>query len=513
MEAFAEESNFDRLVDVLRRRWPWIVICVVLAGGVAFAYSKHQTRSFTATAAVLFSNNQLSQQLAGLQTGLVGQAQPGNDERLVRVSDTAETTARALGRGLTASKVAESLSIAQQGETNVEGESTIVEVSASNADPELAADIANTYAEQFVARQGRVNRRYFDAALAIVERQLASLPADQRTGTARETLETRAQSLRLLAGLQYGGVEVAERAVVPTEPSSPRTKRNVGIGLVLGLLVGVALVLLLERLDRRVRRPRDLEELYKAPLLGLVPGGTTAVSPAGLSDDDAFALILAHLRAFNPDRSVRSVLITSAAPGDGKTTVAVHLAAASARSGARTLLLEVDFRNPGLAHQLTIPSTPGLLNVLNGTCDLYAAVQSIPVADSHDASTGAVSLDVLPCGSHQSPALVKLLASNTMDTLWERVVSEYDLLVIDSSSLTAVADAFAILQKVDGVTIVDALGRHPRDAAEQLHTVLARSTVPTLGIIANYCPSRHRAADKTPANPAQHHPDPSPLPS
>ena len=189
MEPHSDEPNFERIWDALRRRGVWIALCVLLAGGAAYGLSKHQPKKYTATALLLFSNNQLSQQIAGLQTSVVGQAQLENDERLVSVGNIAGKTASALGRGLTPTAVSDSLSIAQQGETNLVGESSVVEVSSSDEDPGLAADIANTYAEKFVAEQRQASRRYLTAALRIVDKQLAKLPTQEKVGAAREALE------------------------------------------------------------------------------------------------------------------------------------------------------------------------------------------------------------------------------------------------------------------------------------------------------------------------------------
>ena len=136
----------------------------------------------------------------------------------------------------------------------------------------------------------------------------------------------------------------------------------------LGLLLGLGLAFLLERLDRRIREPKDLEALYGLPLLGVVPeskalsrsdaggGDERATLPPG--EAESFQLIRAHLRYFNVDRQVRTLLVASAAPGDGKTTIARHLAGAAARVGSPVLLLEADLRRPTLAQQLDVHPGP-----------------------------------------------------------------------------------------------------------------------------------------------------------
>ena len=126
--------------------------------------------------------------------------------------------------------------------------------------------------------------------------------------------------------------------------------------------MGVAF--LLERFDRRIREPKDLEAIYGLPLLGVVPESAALSRSARSkqnarealppSEAEAFHLIRAHLRYFNVDRELRTLLVASAAPGDGKTTVARHLAGAAARMGARVLLMEADLRRPTVAPQLDI---------------------------------------------------------------------------------------------------------------------------------------------------------------
>src|SRR5690606_30337898 len=128
----------------------------------------------------------------------------------------------------------------------------------------------NTYSEQFVRAQ-RINvQRDLRSALAVVNRRLAKMSPEERASPSGLELEDRAQSLAILAKARPG-VHVAQAATVPTEPSSPDVARNVGGGAALGLLIGLACAFLLERFDRRIREPKDLEAIYRSPLIGIVP--------------------------------------------------------------------------------------------------------------------------------------------------------------------------------------------------------------------------------------------------
>lgn len=488
-----EQANLsiEQVLEVLRRRAPVIVLCLVVAASVAFGYSKHQTKKYTSTASLVFNNNQLSQQVAGLQaiSSNNQQAQQNTNLKLVQLGDMAEKTASLIGQGLTKEKVIDDLSVSAQAESN------IVNVAATATSPALAANIGNTYTTQFVKEQQNSNHAYYASALALVNKQLAALSPQQRAGTAGLALQNRAQSLGILAELRNGSVQVAQAATIPTSPSSPKVARNTVLGAVLGLLLGLGIAFLLERFDRRVREPKDLETIYRLPLLGVVPESSAlsrsnrrsgnAREPLPAGEAEAFHLIRAHLRYFNVDRELRTLLIVSAAPGDGKTTVAHHLATAAARMGPRVLIIEADLRRPTLAQRIEVLPGPGLIDVLIGALSLSEATQMVDLGSSSADGRSGRAVDVLVAGATLPPNPAELLESHAMESVLADAKSLYDLVVIDTPPLTAVSDAFPLLSKVDGVVIVGRVGRNRRDVAQRLHETLSGAGAPLLGVIAN----------------------------
>lgn len=488
MQQDSESLNLEYVLSTVRRRLPLLVLCFAVVTATAFLYSKQQTKKYTATASLIFNDNSLNQELVGLPANtsnlLVREA--GNVVS-VQLGDMAAKTAVLLGHGLTEEKVKSSIKV------NSLGESSSVAVSATATSPPLAAKIANTYATQFVIEQDTANRRFFRSALTLVNKQLAEMPKRQRFGPSGVALENRAQSLRFLSELQGNSVSFAQAAPTPTSPSSPKIFRNTLLGGVLGLLIGFGLVILLERLDRRRRitEPMDLETIYGAALLGIVPESPPLTqSPhrhghtLSLTEIETFNLIRAHMRSFNANRNPHTVLVVSPASGEGRTTIARHIAEAAARLGSRTLLIEADLRHPVLAQQLDVPPRAYLPEVLIGAASTEEATCSIELAAPFNERPEHRTLDVLLAGIEPTPNPGALMDSHAMETVLERARSAYDFVIIDTPPLGTFSDTFPLLQKADGMIVVGRIGSQ-RDAAERLHKIVGSSAMPLLGVIAN----------------------------
>lgn len=490
----------QRFVAIFRRRAPIVLACLLVAVGVELAYSLTAHKQYTATAALVFNNAPLNQQIAGLQTPISSdpQSQQDTNLQLLSLGNMSRETAARVGQGLTASAVRKSMAFSPSGDT------TVVEVSSTLPSPALAARVANTYARTFVNEQENAGHQYYQSALRTVDRQIAKLSPRQAKGVQGLDLENRAQSLATLAQVRTGTVSLAQNANVPTSPSAPSVKRNTIVAALLGLLVGIALAFLVERVDQTIRDPTELERAYGLPLLGAVPlspalkrsalGSTPQAPPAEVAD--TFQFIRARLRYFNVDRNLHAIAVVSAQPGDGKTTVAHWLANAVASMGSRVLLLEADLRRPTVAQELGLRSGPGLADFLIGSCSFEAATQTVefdrPVANGGRNR----SLDVVTAGA-LPPNPAEMLESRAMAELLQHAKSTYDVVLIDTPPLGAVSDAMPLARVVDGVVIVAQMGHQRRDAAQRLHATLTSVHAPLLGVIANRIKGHDAAYDYT----------------
>jgi capsular exopolysaccharide synthesis family protein len=489
MKTDSDHLDIEHLLLVLRRRGWVIALLTALVAGASFVFSEHQTKQYTATASVLFEQSQINQQASGLQnTQLSPAADPTimatNVQLLTRQAGVAAKTALIVGHGLTPSGVSSSISASEQGQTD------IATLSAVSTSPVLAASIANTFTNQFIASHQAQQHAAVAQALALVQHQVAALSPQQLAGTSGQALLDREESLRILGKLQDSGVQLVTAAGAPTSPTSPKVARDTVLGLLLGLLLGLSAAVLLERLDRRMKSVEDLEAAYQLPLLAAIPQSSSYVVPgpenshATRGDTEVFRLLRAYLRYFNVDRELRSLLIVSSAPGDGKTTVARNLAEAAQETGTKTLLIEADLRRPNMATYYRLNTTSGLAELLIGSVDPPEAIQSIPIATRVNGSTAEVSLDVLLAG-HPPPNPAELLQSKAMADVLSWAAEHYELVVIDTPPLSVVADAVPLLAKVDGVVVVSQLGKNTHDAAAFLRERLAGVNAPLLGVVAN----------------------------
>jgi capsular exopolysaccharide synthesis family protein len=475
------QSTIDRAVAIARRNLGLLLLCVLLVPAAALAFSLTQEKQYTASASLLFRDPAFDQKLFGSSLAEEGgdeQREAATNLRLLSLDEVAKRTAAALN-----SPNVKTGDVLASVEVTPEGESDIIGIEAVDPSPAFAAQMANTFAREYISFRRDADRAKVREAQTLVQRRLDGLSPDERTAAEGRELAKRSRELEILASLQTGKAELVQAASAPDSPSSPKTSRNLAVAIFLGLLLGVGLVLLREQLDRRLKDMGDAESVFDLPVLASIPESRSiskADRHAGVvagSEAEAFLMLRANLRYFNVDRELRSILVTSAAPQDGKTTVSWNMAVAEARAGQRVLFIEADLRRPTLSEVLAVPSSRGLSLVLAGAVDAKDALQH------------AQGVDVLLAGP-LPPNPAELLESQRMRQLVHWAEQNYDRVIIDTPPAAVVADAIPLMNRVSGVVVVVRLGRSRRDAAEHLREQLANIEAPVLGVVVNGAPAR-----------------------
>ena len=273
-------------------------------------------------------------------------------------------------------------------------------------------------------------------------------------------LMTRTKETGLETELETTNIRIVERAEVPRGPISPQRTRNYQLGALVGLALGIGLVLLFEHFDNTLKTPEDVKEHLGLPFLGMVPDvGVRTTSPGnaprpgGVSPlilknpqsavAEAYRVLRTNLIFSSADNRGRALVISSANPGEGKTTTVANLASSLALNGAKVLAVDADLRRPTMHQHFGIPKTPGLSDLIVGKCQASQAIQA----------TRFKGLQVLPCG-YVPPNPAELLGSAHMRQVVEALRTHYEWVLIDTPPILAMADTPVLCPLVDGVVLV-----------------------------------------------------------
>jgi capsular exopolysaccharide synthesis family protein len=485
-----EGTTLSDVAAVVRRRWALIALCFIVVVGASIAFSLVREKEYSASTSLLFRDPEFDTTLFGstFAPALDPARESATNVELVSLDIVAARTASELG-DLTPAEVEDKIEIEEQGQSDV------VEITATDPDPDRAAEIANTLAREYIDFRQAADREKVEQARELVEDELAEVEASGGSERELSELQRQIDSLTVLASLQTGNAELVQPAQPPRSPSSPKPVRNGLLGAFVGLLLGFGLAFIVDRFDRRLRDPDEVGETLDRPVLGLIPesdwigAGRSKQTEMPVLEIESFRSVRANLRYFNIDREVKSVLITSALPGDGKTTIAWNVAAAGAGVGVRTLLIEADLRRPMLAQRLGVDPTRGLSRVLAGRASLHDEVTQAPVVDSTNGAGEPRYLDVLLAGA-LPPNPADMIESEHMRALISEAERSYDAVFIDTPPTSLVSDAIPLMGEVDGVIVVVRLGNSTRAALERLRDQLTNLGAPTLGVVINSMPER-----------------------
>lgn len=501
-----EGMKFHGFLEVLRRRITIVIACLVLVPGIALAYTATQPKKYSASASILLED-------AGFENSVVSNVSaptPSAQDIATEIDTTvtvaslptiAKNTAAKVGQGVTAGEIASGTTVAPAGSGKV------LTVTSTDTKPRRAAQIATAYAGEFVAFERSMLRARVLKARDNLARQAVQTEAQYRSLIQRSTgsqadkaaaaalrkrlsdLQSREGDLTALAAVQTGNATVVQPATAPGSPTSPNPLRNVIAGIGLGLLLGVGLAVLFELLDRRLTKPEDVESLFGRPIVGAIPHSSALASsePKALppGDRESFRMLQTKMSYFNDDRPVKSVVVTSAASGDGKSTVAWNVAAAAAEAGGRVLLLEADLRNPNLASRFDIAVDKGLSDVLASRSELTDVVHHVPVGGhGHNGHRVTSFMDVVFAGRRPANPS-QLIESRRMLELIRGCQLAYDLVVIDTPPPSIVSDAIPIIKLASGVLVVTRLRKSTRTEVSHLRDQLRNLNAVTLGVVIN----------------------------
>lgn len=420
---------------VVRQRWASILTFTLLGLALAAGYTSFQTPQYEARSQLFVSVKGGSTATDVIQGNTFAEKRVASYVNLATSPRVLQAVADELGLNGREGQLAGKVTASNPAQT------VLIDLTAMDASPDRAVDIANSTARQLVAAVRDVE----DASLV---------------------------SLSLF-----------EEAKPAMEPSTPRVALNLAIGLALGMLIGMASAVLREALDTRIRSQEDVERTIAAGILGTFSQDSTLERAPLVTQGDSyshraesFRQLRTHLHFTNITGGSQSVVVTSSIPGEGKTSTSINLAIMLAQSGSKVLLVDADLRRPRVAKYLGLEGSVGLSGILSHSITLEDALQRWGNSDA---------LHVLTSG-RQAPNPSELLGSASMEKLISRLEAEYEVIIIDAPPLLPVTDPSVLGAMAGGVLlVVSADGRTHRGELAEAAKILDSVNARLLGLVIN----------------------------
>jgi capsular exopolysaccharide synthesis family protein len=349
----------------------------------------------------------------------------------------------------------------------------------------------------------KIVNRYYARMNRLPEKSLKLARLERSTKVGENIylmLKEKYEEARIKEAGQIGNVRIIDKAVPPDHPIRPNGKLNVLLGALLGLLLGAGIALLLESMDTSIKTMEEAEALDLAAL-GHVPQIKESKEYKrrikGVKDEadleatrvashlithfapkspvsEAYRTLRTNIQFSNLDDPPRSILVTSAGPGEGKSTTVANLAIAFAQMGTKTVLLDTDFRRPILHSVFGTEKEPGVSNHLAGGVSLQGIIRKTPVEN----------LDLIACGVIP-PNPSELLVSDKMREFVAELQKSYQMILFDTPPVIAVTDAVVLSLLLDGVVLVASAGQTSRQGLARAKTLLENVNAKVMGAVLN----------------------------
>lgn len=308
---------------------------------------------------------------------------------------------------------------------------------------------------------------------------------------------TKREALRIDAAQKQVPWQLLTPPTEPT-PSLVNVKNILILGAALGLLLGIGAALVVDKFNNVFYTPEEVTDTTRLQLLGEIPFKQKPKQHSVSHFWESLGSLYTNIRFLSFDTPVRSLAIISAAPEDGRSTIAVHLAQTAAAMGQRVLLVDADLRHPKIHTMLGLPNTKGLSNVIAEDLnfnDVIQRVRSVSIKAQGCGSWSAAPKEIgeLPLednflvltAGQVPPNPTSLLSSQKMQNLAGRFQETFDLIIYDTSPLLGLADSSLLAVHTNASILVVRLGKTNRSALVKALEVLKISSTPVLGVVAN----------------------------
>jgi succinoglycan biosynthesis transport protein ExoP len=491
------------------RKWWWLIALATLLGGVSgYLTTRQQLPIYRTRATVMVGNAIDNPNPNGTEFYLTEQL-ANTYADIAKRDNVRESVKQALG-----------LSWLPEYTARVVPNTQLVELSVTDTDPQRAQVVANELVTQLTllsptgpGRSDQSREDFVNGQLNTLESKIAETQdeiirkQDELAGmfSARQIADAQSQIAALQAKLTtlqanyaallsntpngaVNAINVIESARLPTSPVGPNRMATILLAVAIGFVLSTGAAYLMEYLDDTLKNPDDVQKALALSTLGAVPeirrrksAGELVMLDGGQSAGaEAYRVLRTNLQFAAVDRPLRTIVVTSPAPSEGKSFTAANLAMSLAQSGRRVVLVDTDLHRPRLHRLMGLPNGAGLTSAL---------LETQPRLDGLLQETALPSLKVLTSGL-LPPNPSELLGSTRMRMLLEELLLEADTVILDSPPVVALSDAAILATQADGVLLVLEAGKTRREWAARAAEALRRVNARIVGVVLNRMPAR-----------------------
>lgn len=500
--------EINQIFKILKTRKLIVYQAVVIIFAVAMAVTYFQKPVYQATATILFKEKDIS---SSMLFGNIFSQFGSQPERSLQTQIKLITLRPLLQNIIDKLKLnIEPESLRKKIDIKSESNANLLNISVKDESAYKAAKIANTLVEEYLNSSKQITTTELTRARQEVYKKLkdteeeiiaiaketakkkGSIPDDLKAKLDMATgiyimLAEKHEQLRISEELRTSDALLMAPAVVPENPVFPKPVQTAIVSLLGGLMVGIAFAFGIDQLDNTIRTTEDAEAIFKLPVIGQIPYQD---SLAKLDDKilvkshpkstgaEACRTVRTNIEYFNAEKNMKTIMIASANPQEGKSVVSINIATAFAQTGKRVVLISCDLRKPSIHIYTNTSNTKGLSNYLAGYTEIVADI----VQDSSVENLKIITSGPIP------PNPSELLGSKRMEQLLNELREKMDYIIFDTTPILAVTDSTVMAKYTDGAIIISDYKRTSREDAKKATSALKKTGVRQLGVILNNIP-------------------------